>query len=78
MPGFALYGMGREAQDYVAATMERFQNPFLEHRLADIFYHHHVKLGRRVAAFLEWTRRRDPGFAAPRLTAILQRQSTEA
>ena len=77
-PGFALYEMGREAQDYVAATMERFQNPFLEHRLADIFQHHDVKLRRRVAAFLEWMRRRDLGFAAPRLTAILQGQSADA
>ena len=72
VPGFALYQMGREAQDYVAATMERFQNPFLEHRLVDIYQHHDVKLRRRVAAFLEWVQRRDPCFAAPRLTAMLQ------
>jgi tagaturonate reductase len=71
VPGFALYGMGGEAQDYVAATLERFQNPFLEHRLADIYQNHGVKLRRRVAAFLEWLQRRDSGFAAPRLTAML-------
>ena len=73
LPGFALYEMGRQAQDYVAATLERFHNPFLKHRLADIHQNHDAKIGRRVATFLEWVRRRDPGFAAPGLTAMLQR-----
>jgi len=71
VPGFALYEMGGEAQDYVAVTLERFQNPFLEHPLADIHQNHDVKLRSRVAAFLEWLRRRDPGFDAPRLAKML-------
>ena len=73
VPGFALYDMGGAAQDYVAATLERFRNPFLEHRLADIYQNHDLKLRNRVAAFLEWLRCRDPGFAAPRLTKMLTR-----
>jgi tagaturonate reductase len=71
VPGFALYDMGAAAQDYVAATLERFRNPFLKHRLADIYQNHDVKLRNRIAAFLEWLRCRDPGFAAPRLTKML-------
>ena len=74
VPGFTLYEMGDEAQDYVAATWERFRNPFLEHRLADIYQNHDVKLRRRVADLLEWVCRREPGFAAPRLTAMLLEQ----
>ncbi len=71
VPGFALRGMAGEARAFVATTLERFHNPFLEHRLGDIAQNHPVKLRRRVAAFLEWVRCRDPQFAAPRLSAIL-------
>ncbi|HVO02672.1 MAG TPA: hypothetical protein VMT54_10745, partial [Candidatus Cybelea sp.] len=71
LPGFALHGMRGEAEGYVATTLERFGNPFLEHRLADIAQNHAVKIQNRIAAFIDWARRRDPGFAAPRLAALL-------
>jgi tagaturonate reductase len=63
--------MGEEAQRYVATTLERFRNPFLEHRLADIAQNHAVKKVNRIAAFVEWVREKDPGFAAPRLARVL-------
>jgi len=72
LPGFALHDMGEEAKSYVAATLDRFQNPFLEHRLADIAQNHAVKIKNRVAAFLVWVRLRDKTFAAPRLSALLK------
>jgi hypothetical protein len=31
-----------------------------------------MKLANRIGAFIEWVRERDPGFAAPRLTEVLQ------
>jgi tagaturonate reductase len=71
LPGFARRGMDAEAQRYVATTLERFRNPFLEHRLADIAQNHAVKKTNRIAAFIAWVREKDPGFAAPRLTAVL-------
>ena len=71
VPGFSLHGMEREAQRYVATTLERFRNPFLEHRLSDIAQNHAAKLRNRVAAFLDWARSRDPRFNAPRLKALL-------
>jgi tagaturonate reductase len=74
LPGFTRRDMGEEAQRYVATTLERFRNPFLEHRLADIAQNHALKLTNRIAAFIEWVRERDPSFAAPRLTDILQSQ----
>jgi len=71
LPGFAAQGLASEARRYMNATLERFQNPFLEHRLADIAQNHEAKLKNRVSAFLDWMRQRDPGFAAPRLSALL-------
>ncbi len=71
LPGFDLHGMGTEAQRYVATTLERFNNPFLEHRLADIAQNHAVKIQNRIAAFIDWARQRDRGFTAPRLSALL-------
>jgi tagaturonate reductase len=71
VPGFALREMMSEAQPYVRVTLERFQNPFLEHRLADIAQNHAAKVRNRIAAFLDWVRRRDPSFAAARLDAML-------
>lgn len=71
LPGFARRGMGEEAKLYVATTLERFRNPFLEHRLSDIAQNHAVKKTNRIAAFIDWVREKDPGFAAPRLEALL-------
>jgi tagaturonate reductase len=72
LPGFARRGMGDEAQRYVATTLERFRNPFLEHRLADIAQNHGVKLTNRIAAFIAWVQEKDPAFMAPRLMRVLQ------
>jgi tagaturonate reductase len=77
IPGFGRRNMGIEAARYVAATLERFMNPFLNHRLADIAQNHPAKLGNRIAAFLVWVRRRDPDFATPRLDATLARSSDD-
>ncbi|WLR92495.1 mannitol dehydrogenase family protein [Shinella zoogloeoides] len=55
VPGFAAKGLAKEAEAYVAATLERFDNPFLEHRLRDIANHHAEKLVRRIVDFHAWT-----------------------
>lgn len=54
LPGFAANGMGDEAKAYVATTLDRFRNPFLDHRIADISQHHPEKVARRIRAFLDW------------------------
>lgn len=66
VPGFADRGLGNEAEAYVAATLERFDNPFLEHRLSDIANHHAEKRVRRIGDFLAWA----PRVPMPRLAAI--------
>lgn len=65
VPGFAKRGMKAEAETYVVQTLERFANPFLDHRLADIAQNHEEKVRRRIGGFLAWS-----GVDAPMLAAI--------
>ncbi len=71
LPGFAHKGRGDAAQDYIATTMERFMNPFLDHRLSDIAQNHAQKVERRIGAFIAWVG--NDGPAMPRLNAIVER-----
>ena len=73
LPGFAANGMGNEAATYVATTLDRFLNPFLDHRLADIAQHHREKVTRRIHAFLDWAEKADSTSAAPLLRQIAAR-----
>ena len=43
LPVFAAIGMGDEAQAYLKTVIERFSNPFLNHRLSEIFTNHEAK-----------------------------------
>ena len=66
VPAFAAKGLESDAEDYFAATLERFKNPFLNHRLADIANHHREKIERRIVDLRRWS----PSVAMPDLTAI--------
>jgi tagaturonate reductase len=66
LPGFAARGMA-DAPAYVAATLDRFANPFLDHRLSDIAQNHDEKVRRRIGAFLQWS-----GTDGPQLRALAQ------
>jgi len=68
VPGFALKGMGEAAEAYARQTVERFENPFLEHHLTDIFQNHEEKIRRRMGGFLDWS-----GADAPTLRDMLRR-----
>ena len=68
VPGFALKGMGDAAEAYMRQTIERFENPFLDHRLSDIAQNHAEKIRRRMGGFLDWS-----GADAPTLRAMLGR-----
>ena len=48
LPVFAATGIGSEATAYVAEVRDRFANPFLAHRLADIAQNHAEKKRRRL------------------------------
>lgn len=70
LPGFAAAGMADAARVYVATTLERFANPFLDHRIAEIAQNHRQKITRRIVAFLDWAVRHGDTGAKPRLRAI--------
>lgn len=70
LPGFALCGMGDQARDYLAVTLERLDNPFLDHRLSDIAQNHASKVDHRIAGFLDWAALSPD--QAPKLHAISQ------
>lgn len=53
LPVFAAAGYD-DAPAYVAATLDRFANPYLAHRLSDIAQNHAEKLRRRIGLFLDW------------------------
>lgn len=71
LPGFAAKGRLAEAQAYLAVTLDRFANPYLDHRMADIAQNHPQKVQRRIGAFLDWVGADGP--AMPQLTAIVGR-----
>lgn len=47
LPVFAAKGQAAQAREYLASVRERFLNPFLEHRIADIAHNHEEKKRRR-------------------------------
>lgn len=75
VPGFCACGMADEARAYVGVTLDRFRNPFLDHRIADIAQNHGVKIERRIGAFLDWIAGRPGAPATPVLAAILARHA---
>lgn len=75
LPGFEARGMGEEARAYVATTLDRFLNPFLDHRIADIAQNHAAKIERRIAAFLDWIDGVPGAPATPLLDAVAGRSS---
>ena len=72
LPGFAAAGEGEGVAEYVATTLERFANPYLDHRLEDIAQNHPEKLARRIGAFLDWAEANGDTGAKPQLRAALE------
>lgn len=70
LPVFAAAG-DASAPAYVAATLDRFANPFLDHRLSDIAQNHAEKVERRIAAFLGWAKDLGLNGRQPRLAEAM-------
>jgi tagaturonate reductase len=71
VPVFAGIGMGREAAAYRDTVLERFSNPFLNHRLADIHDNHDAKKRRRFGGLIELAEANGVRVEQPRLRAAL-------
>jgi tagaturonate reductase len=71
LPVFAGIGMAGEADAYVKTVIERFSNPFLDHRLSEIFTNHEAKKQRRFGGLIDLANANEVGVALPRLKAAL-------
>jgi tagaturonate reductase len=71
MPVFAAIGMRDEAETYLKTVIERFSNPFLDHRLSEIFTNHEAKKQRRFGGLIELADTNNVRVKLPRLKAAL-------
>lgn len=71
LPVFAALGQMSSAQAYLATVRDRFLNPFLNHRIADIAGNHAMKKLRRMQPIVELAGQHVPGLAQPKLKAAL-------
>ena len=73
LPGFAAAGMEDKARAYLATTLDRFRNPFLDHKLADIAQNHRQKIERRIRGFIDWAQSHGDKSQKPALTAMINK-----
>jgi tagaturonate reductase len=73
LPVFEALGQRDEAQAYVAQVRERFLNPFLAHRIADIAQNHGPKKQRRLAPIIALAEQLGCALDQPRLRAAMAR-----
>ena len=71
LPVFAAIGMGAESNAYLKTVIERFSNPFLNHRLSEIFTNHAAKKARRFGGLIELADTNGVSLKLPRLKAAL-------
>ncbi len=71
MPVFDALGEAEISRAYLAEVNDRFRNPFLVHRLADIARNHEEKKQRRLAPVIAMASELGVAIAQPRLRAAL-------
>lgn len=74
LPVFAALGQLDAARRYIDSVRERFANPFLQHRIADIAANHKDKKQRRLLPLVELAARVAPSLEQPMLRAALRSQ----
>lgn len=70
-PAFTAAGLTDEFDTYVKTTLERFANPYLDHRIADIAQNHPEKVARRIGAMLTFAKEQGDVSPKPILSAIV-------
>jgi len=76
VPVFVALGEGAAAMTYLVDLRERLENPFLDHRIADIAQNHAQKKQRRLAPIVTMAAERAPTLKQPRLLAALAGQAS--
>jgi tagaturonate reductase len=71
LPVFAGIGLKEQAEAYRATVVERFSNPFLDHRLAEILINHEAKKQRRFGGLIDLAKAHNLRVKQPRLRAAL-------
>ena len=71
IPVFAGIGMEADARAYRDTIVDRFRNPFLNHRLGDIFTNHEAKKERRLGGLIALAEANGLRLSQPRLKAAL-------
>jgi tagaturonate reductase len=70
---FAAIDLRSRAERYLESVRERFLNPYLDHRIADIAQNHVEKVKRRIAPLIELADSLPVQAAQPRLRSMLAR-----
>ncbi|WP_380054381.1 mannitol dehydrogenase family protein [Falsihalocynthiibacter sp. SS001] len=73
LPAFAAAGLQEQAETYVATTLDRFRNPFLDHKIQDIAGNHNEKIQRRIGDFIAWAHSKGCTAPKPRLAKIVKK-----
>lgn len=76
-PAFLKAGLQDQFDEYVNTTVERFANPFLDHRIADIAQNHAQKIERRIAAMLRYANEQGDLDDKPILNGIVMKYVME-
>lgn len=71
VPVFVALGEGAAAMTYLVDLRERLENPFLDHRIADIAQNHAQKKQRRLAPIVTMAAEHAPTLKQPQLLAAL-------
>ena len=71
IPVFIGIGMETEARAYRETVIDRFRNPFLDHRLAEIVANHEAKKQRRFGGLIALAEANEIRVSQPRLRAAL-------
>lgn len=77
-PAFVAANLADQFDAYVITTLERFANPFLDHRIADIAQNHQQKVERRIAAMLDWALSKGDRSDKPILGTLVARNADQA
>ena len=75
LPGFAAAGLGDKAEKYRSEILDRFKNPFLNHRISDIFDGHRQKVKSRACGFLTWASANGDTGSKPRIEQLIELSS---
>lgn len=78
LPVFDALGEAESSRAYLAQVRDRFNNPFLAHRLADIAQNHEQKKQRRLLPVMALANRLELHLPQPRLRAALRLASARA